>query len=90
MTKNGTSIVKTIPLKTDIIAYSFPTNFVMMGSVVSIEVAPPDAIGASLPKYFTNKGVINNVAISRDIFDIKATTPSASPLIFVIKILDKL
>ena len=41
-----------IPLNTDIIAYSFPTNLVMIGSVVSIDVAPPEAIGAILPKYF--------------------------------------
>ena len=90
VTRKGTSIVNTIPLNIDIIAYSFPTNLVIMGSVVSIDVAPPEAIGAIFPKYFENKGVSNNVIISLEIFDIKAITPSTSPLIWLINMLDKL
>ena len=38
------------------ITNSFPEHRVMMGRVVSIVVAPPTEIGASLPKYFTSNG----------------------------------
>ncbi len=90
VTAKGTSIVKSIPLNTEMTAYSFPTNFVMIGRVVSIDVAPPAAIGAIFPKYFASIGVMSRVMISREIFDIKATTPSASPLIWLINILERL
>ncbi len=54
-----------------------------MGSVVSIEVAPQEAIGANLPKYFAKKGVSSKVIISRRILDNKAITPSTFPLIWL-------
>jgi len=90
VTRNGTRMVSTVPLNTAIIAYSVPVNFVITGRVVSIEVAPPAAIGASLPKYLTNSGAMSNVATSLMIFDSNATTPGTLPAILLIKILDKL
>lgn len=90
MIKRGASIVRTMPLKTDIIAYSLPVNLVMIGNVVSIDVAPPEAIGARFPQYLANTGVINMVVISRMILERSAITPNVSPLICAIKILDRL
>ena len=90
VTKNGTKMVKQIPLNTEIIPHSFPENFTIIGRVVSIEVAPPEAIPANFPKYFTNNGVQRSVIISRIMFDSKAITPKVSPLIWLIKMLDKL
>ena len=90
VTRNGTSTVKIMPLKTEIMAYSLPENLVIIGSVVSIAVAPPEAIGAILPKNFTKIGVINKVIISLKIFEIRATTPRASPLSLLINILERL
>ena len=59
--------------------HSFPEYLTITGMVVSIEVAPPDAIPASFPKYTTNSGVASKVKISRKIFDKRAITPSVSP-----------
>lgn len=64
--------------------------FVITGSVVSIAVAPPDEMGANLPKYLAKTGVSNNVIISRVIFDNKAITPKVSPETSDISTLDKL
>ena len=88
--KKGTKIVKTIPLNTEIIAYSEPMYFVITGSVVSIAVAPPEAIGASFPKHLSIKGVANKVITSLKILDKSAITPKTLPLSWVINMLDKL
>src|SRR5665647_3970506 len=69
VTRNGTSIVSTIPLKTAIMAYDFPEYLLMTGNVVSIAVAPPEAIPARFPKYLTRIGVANSVATSLKMFD---------------------
>ena len=50
----------------EMITNSFPEYRVMIGRVVSIVVAPPTEIGASFPKYFTNKGAHSKAIISRD------------------------
>ena len=65
-----------------------PEKRAMMGNVVSIVVAPPAEMGASLLKYFTNKGANSNVIISRDMLDNNAMVPNSAPLYSVIKILD--
>ncbi len=65
-----------------------PEKRAIMGKVVSIVVAPPAEIGASLLKYFTNRGANSKVIISRDIFDNNAIVPNSAPLYSVIKILD--
>jgi hypothetical protein len=72
------------------IAYSFPEYFVITGSVVSIDVAPADAIGAILPKILTKRGVAMSVNISLEILAMSARTPRVSFLIFDIRILDRL
>ena len=65
-----------------------PEKRAIIGSVVSIVVAPPAEIGANLLKYFTNRGANRSVIISRDMFDNNATVPNSAPLYSVIKILD--
>ena len=62
-------------------AHSLPVYFEIIGNVVSIAVAPPEAIPASFPKYFTKIGTASNVIISRNMFESKAITPKVSPLI---------
>lgn len=56
---------------------SFPAYCVMMGSVVSIVVAPPAQMGESRPKYFTNRGAPTNAVISRIMLAIRAIVPSS-------------
>ena len=60
----------------------------MMGSVVSIVVAPPEDIGASGPNHFAISGVISSVIISRMILVSRAMVPSSAPRYSVMKILD--
>ena len=60
----------------------------MMGSVVSIVVAPPMLIGANFPKYLTNKGAQRRVIISRMIFERRAMVPNSAPLYSVMKMLE--
>ena len=72
-----------------IITNSFPENLVMMGSVVSMVVAPPADMGASFPIHITSNGASNRVNISRIMFDIKAMTPNSAPLYWVMKMLDR-
>lgn len=67
---------------------SLPENFNIIGSVVSIVVAPPTEIGASFPKYLTKNGAKSSAVISRIIFESNAIVPSSAPLYSVIKILD--
>jgi hypothetical protein len=44
-----------------------------------MEVAPPQAMGASFPKYLANNGVNSKVNISLLIFDNNAIIPTAFP-----------
>jgi len=69
-------------------ANSFPEFRIIMGKVVSMVVAPPAAIGESLPKYLTIQGANNNVSISLIILESKAIVPNSIPLYSVIKMLD--
>ena len=68
---------------------SFPEHRVMMGRVVSIVVAPPTEIGASLPKYFTSNGAPSNAMISRMMLDSNAIVPNSGPLYSVMNILER-
>jgi hypothetical protein len=68
--------------------YSFPEFFKITGKVVSIVVAPPEQIGASLPKYFTIQGESSKVKTSRKILAINAMVPSVTPLYSVIRMLE--
>ena len=66
----------------EMITNSFPEYRVMIGRVVSIVVAPPTEIGASFPKYFTNKGAHSKAIISRMILESNAIVPNSGPFIF--------
>jgi hypothetical protein len=57
----GTKTVSTIPLKTAIKAYSFPEYFTITDRFVSMEVAPPQAMGASFQKYLDNNGLDSEI-----------------------------
>src|SRR3712207_7417809 len=61
---------------------------VMIGSVVSIVVAPPAEIGARLPNQRTNRGAASNVSISLQILANNAIVPNSGPLDSVMKILE--
>ena len=69
----------------EMITNSFPEYRVMIGRVVSIVVAPPTEIGASFPKYFTNKGAHSKAMISRMILESNAIVPNSGPLYSVMK-----
>ena len=86
----GTEMVRMIPLNSDIIRYSLPEYFIITGSVVSIEVAPPLAIGAIFPKYFTITGVRTKVSISLVTLESSAITAISLPENSPIRMLDKL
>lgn len=67
---------------------SLPDVRIIIGKVVSMVVAPPAAIGASFPKYFTITGAKSNVIISRRILASNAMVPNSMPLYSVIRILE--
>ncbi len=50
----------------------------MIGRVVSMVVAPPAQMGASLPKYLANNGAPRSANISRMILAIKAMVPNSA------------
>ena len=88
MTRKGTLKSTTKPWKMEMITNSFPEYRVMIGRVVSIVVAPPTEIGASFPKYFTNKGAHSKAIISRMILESNAIVPNSGPLYSVINMLE--
>ena len=69
VTKNGTLKSTRKPWKMERITNCCPEYRVIMGKVVSIVVAPPTEIGASLPKYFTKSGAQSNAIISLLMFE---------------------
>lgn len=89
VTRNGTLKSTTKPWNTDTITNSCPAQRVIIGSVVSMVVAPPDEIGARLPNQRTSKGAHSKVIISREILESKAMVPNSAPLYSVIKILER-
>ena len=72
----------------DRMAKRSPEQWVMIGNVVSIEVAPPADIGASFPKTRASKGAQRSVVISLMMFDKSATVPISVPLNSVMNMLD--
>ena len=58
----------------------------MMGSVVSMVVAPPRVMGASLPNHLASSGARRRVRISRMMLARRAMVPSSGPRISVMKI----
>ncbi len=61
----------------------------MIGSVVSIVVAPPAEIGDRFPNHLTIRGARSRVIISRLILDNRAIVPSSAPLYSVMKMLER-
>lgn len=67
---------------------SCPLHLVMIGSVVSIVVAPPEEIGARFPNHLTSKGAASRVIISLEMFESNAIVPNSAPLYSVMNMLD--
>lgn len=88
VTRNGTEKSTQKPWKMETTMKLSPELRVMMGNVVSIVVAPPTLIGASLPKYLASSGAHSRVRISRQMLARRAMVPSSAPRYWVIKILD--
>lgn len=89
VTRKGTLKSTTNPWKMETTTNCWPLHCVMIGKVVSMVVAPPDAIGARFPNHLTNKGAASRVKISRVIFDSNAMVPNSAPLYSVMKILER-
>ena len=64
-------MLKVTPLNMEITAFFLSVCFRITAKVVSIEVAPAEAIGANRPKSFTIRGVNTKVEISRTTLLIK-------------------
>lgn len=88
VTRNGTEESTQNPWKMETMINFSPDALVMMGSVVSIEVAPPTLIGANLPKYLASSGAQSRVSISLQILASRAMVPSSGPRYSVIKMLE--
>ena len=76
---NGMENSRTKPWKREITEYSLPEVAMMIGSVVSIDVTPAAAIGASGPPNLESSGASRSVAISLMMLDNKAMVPSSAP-----------
>jgi hypothetical protein len=88
VTKNGTLKSTTNPWKMETTTNCCPAVRVMMGSVVSIVVAPPAEMGARFPNHRTSNGAASSVRISRLILASRAMVPNSAPLYSVMKILE--
>ena len=77
------------PWKMETMMKLSPEYRVMIGNVVSMVVAPPTLIGASLPKYFASSGAHSRVRISRQMLARRAMVPSSAPRYSVMKILER-
>ena len=89
VTRKGTLKSTMKPWKMETMTNSFPQVRVIIGRVVSMVVAPPTEIGASLPKNLIRIGAQSRVIISRAMLASNATVPNSAPLYCVMKILDK-
>lgn len=89
VTRNGTLKSMQKPWTTEIVARSLPLQRVIIGKVVSMDVAPPTLIGASGPNHFASSGEASSVSISRIILASRATVPKAAPRYSDIKMLDR-
>ena len=78
VTRKGTEKSTSIPWNIETNASSLPQTAVITGRVESMEVAPPEAIGASLPNTLYNNGVNNSTITSLIILDIRAIVPNCA------------
>lgn len=67
----------------EITEYWGPVAWVMIGRVVSIDVAPPTEMEANGPKYLAIHGANKSVITSRMILARRAIVPNSAPLICV-------
>ena len=88
VTRNGTLKSTTNPWNMDRIVKDSPEHLVIIGNVVSIEVAPPAEIGASFPNHFTIRGAPSSVMISHIMLANRAIVPISVPLYWVTNMLD--
>ena len=88
VTKKGTEKSTRKPWNSEIKTNLSPLHRVMMGSVVSMVVAPPAEMGANGPKNLTRSGAPSNVKISRMILASRATVPNSGPRYSVMRMLD--
>ena len=72
------------------IVYSPPANLVIMGNVVSMEVAPPEEMADNLPVVLIRRGIHIKVKISLTMFDKRAIKLIVSFLKFFKIILERL
>ena len=84
----GTEKSTTMPWKMAITANCCPDTCVMMGSVVSMDVAPAAEMGANLPKYLAMSGASVRVSTSLDMLASRAMVPSSAPLYSVMIMLE--
>ena len=89
VTRKGTEKSTQKPWKIETTTKSSPDERVMIGSVVSMVVAPPMVMGASLPNHRASSGAQRRVSTSRMMLASRATVPSSAPLYSVMKILDR-
>ena len=89
VTRKGTEKSTQKPWKMETMMKLSPEYRVMIGNVVSMVVAPPTLIGASLPKYFASSGAHSRVRISRQMLARRAMVPSSAPRYSVMKILER-
>ena len=80
VTRKGTEKSTNIPWKIETNASSLPQTVVITGSVESMDVAPPEAIGANLPNTLHNSGANNSTITSLMILDIRAIVPSCAAI----------
>ena len=88
VTRKGTLKSTAKPWTMERITYSSPEQRAIIGSVVSIEVAPPAEIGASFPNQRTISGAPRRVMISLMMLASKATVPNSVPLYSFMNMLD--
>ena len=89
VTRNGTLKSTMKPWKIERITKSSPQLLAIIGRVVSIDVAPPAEIGASLPNHLAIKGAASRVMISRIMLASSATVPSSVPLYSFMNMLER-
>ena len=89
ITRNGIEKSRMKPWKIETAEYCSPEDSMIIGKVVSMDVTPPDEIGARGPKALVRTGDKSRVTISRMILASNAIVPSSAPLYSVMKMLER-
>lgn len=88
-TRKGTEKSTMKPWNRDSTTYCLPHDWTMIGSVVSIVVAPPAEIGAKGPHILAKSGDNSRVIISLTMLARSAIVPNSAPRYCVMKMLDR-